>query len=265
MNVILKLRKINTEHQSPISYTLKSEDKEVDLNSLVGKKIKIEHTGKKFCIDTGKEIKKTFGQGYSWESFVTLPECDTCIVRPELCHYSSGTCRDPQWGEAHCLQPHVVYLSLTSGVKVGITRKKQVPFRWMDQGAVKAIKLCEVKNRLTSGKVEVEIAKKMADKTNWRNMLKNVYEDVDLLEIKKKIVEENSQLFEKNGATILDDELYTFDYPVKEYPQKISSLNFDKNPIIEGELIGIKGQYLIFDCGVINIRKYQGYEVHIQA
>jgi hypothetical protein len=257
------LRKLKVEHKSIVEYSLPLSDKLIPLNELIGKKVTIAHTGKKICLDSGRELKKTFGQGYSWESFTTLPECDQCIFKPELCHYSKGTCRDSKWGETHCLQPHVIYLSLTSDLKIGITRKTQVPNRWIDQGAVKAIKLLEVKDRLTSGKIEIEIAKSMSDKTNWRNMLKNVYEDRDLLAEKKKVLSSTKDLIEKYQATVMDDEIYEFNYPVEIYPEKVSSLNFDKNPTVEGVLMGIKGQYLIFDSGVINIRKFGGYEVEL--
>ena len=50
-------------------------------------------------------------------------------------------------------------------------------------------------------------------------------------------------------------------FPVDSYPVKIKSFNFDKNPEVSGVLHGIKGQYLLLDIGVINIRKFTGYEV----
>jgi hypothetical protein len=258
------ISKLVSDHQSIVEYKLPLSDDSLPMNDLVGKKIKITHTGNKFCVKTGKKVKKTFGQGYSWESFITSPECDQCIFQPELCHYSKGTCRDEKWGETHCMQPHVIYLSLTSNLKIGSTRKTQVPTRWVDQGAVAAIKLCEVSNRLTSGKIEVEIARTMGDKTNWRNMLKNSYPETDLLEAKQKILKDFKPLLEKHKVEILDDEVYKFNYPVDTYPEKVSSLNFDKNPVIESTLMGIKGQYFIFETGVINMRKYQGYEVEVE-
>jgi len=257
------LRKLKADYKDVVQYKLPLSEELVSLNELIGKEIILTHTGRKFCIDTGKELKKTYGQGYSWESFITLPECDQCIVQPELCHYAKGTCRNSQWGEEHCLKPHVIYLSLTSNLKIGITRKTQVPTRWIDQGAVSAIKLCEVKDRLTSGKIEIEIAKSIGDKTNWRNMLKNVFEEKDLKNEKAQIIQKYGDLLQKYDAKIADDEIYHFNYPVENYPSKVTSFNFDKNPKITGKLMGIKGQYLIFDSGVINIRKFQGYEVEL--
>lgn len=259
------LKKLRAEHTKPIQYSMPMGGELIPLNQFIGSKIKLSHTGNIFCVATNKKIKKSYGQGYSWESFLTLPECDTCIIKPELCHYSRGTCRDPKWGENHCLKPHVIYISLTSGLKVGITRKTQVPTRWIDQGAVKAIRLCEVKNRLTSGQIEIEIARELGDKTNWRNMLKNKYEDKDLVEVKASIISKFDKIFKKHDVQFYDDTIYEFDYPVNEYLEKISSMNFLKTPVIEGTLLGIKGQYLIFEHGVINIRKHQGYEVVLES
>ena len=263
------LRKLKTNLNSKnnlVEYTLplkgKSEQ-DVDLNLLIGKDISLKHTGNKYCIDTDKKVKKLYHQGYSWESFITLPECDSCIFKPELCHYSHGTCRDPKWGEDNCFQPHIVYIAQSSDVKVGITRKKNVPTRWMDQGAYKAIPLLEVKDRKTSGMVEIEIAKELGDKTNWRKMLKNDIEEVDLLKVRDKVLKKFSKVIEQNKAEVLDVKEYMFEYPVEQYPEKVKSLNFEKTPEIKGKLVGIKGQYLIFEHGVINIRRHQGYEIEL--
>lgn len=258
------IRKLKTEYKKNVTYKLPligTNSEEVELNSLIGKEITLKHTGKKFCVETGKEVKQLYSQGYSWESFVTLPECDKCIFQPELCHFSHGTCRDEKWGEANCFQPHIVYVALSSDVKVGITRKENVPHRWMDQGAVKALPILEVKDRKTSGLIEVEIAKELGDKTNWRKMLKNDYEDVDLTKIRDKVLKKFAKIIEKNEAQILDEKELTFEYPVEAYPEKVKSLNLDKTPEISGKLVGIKGQYFIFNHGVINIRRHQGYEI----
>ncbi|MBD64217.1 MAG: hypothetical protein CME62_03365 [Halobacteriovoraceae bacterium] len=265
---IRKLKSVHNPKDNSVSYNLPLEgegQQSIALNEHVGSKLKLVHTGLKKCIASDKVVKKTYGQGYSWESYMTLAQCDQCIFQPELCHYAKGTCREPEWGEANCMQPHVVYLSVTSDLKIGITRKVNVPTRWVDQGAVAAIPLFEVKNRLTSGLVEVEIAKNMSDKTNWRNMLKNKYPEVDLLAEKKKLIKEFSELLGKHEITPIEDQVYNFIYPVEKYPEKVKSLNFDKDPEVGGTLLGIKGQYLIFDTGVINMRKFQGYEIEVHC
>jgi hypothetical protein len=62
----------------------------------------------------------------------------------------------------------------------------------------------------------------------------------------------------------LDASLFKGHYPVLEYPLKVVSFNQEKSPSISGVLNGIKGQYRMLDNSrVINIRKYQGYEVRI--
>jgi hypothetical protein len=57
--------------------------------------------------------------------------------------------------------------------------------------------------------------------------------------------------------------LQNFHFPARQYPSKIVSFNLDKIPVVEGQLDAVKGQYLILDTGVINIRKYAGYLVDI--
>lgn len=265
------LRKLKAEYnhlsdpslKNMVEYFLPIGSENIPLNNLIGQELDFHYTGNIYCIDTGKKIKKSYGQGHSWEAYVTLPECDQCIFQPELCHYAKGTCRDSKWGEEHCFKPHVIYLSLTSDLKVGITRRTQIPTRWIDQGAARAIILCEVKDRLTSGLIEVEIAKDLGDKTNWRNMLKNKYEERDLLAIKADVLNRYALLFEKYSVTFVPDHVYEFIYPVEVYPEKVSAINIYKNPHIKAKLLGVKGQYLIFDKGVINIRKYQGHEVQL--
>lgn len=256
--------KLKSEHKDVVEYSLPLGDELIPMNPLIGKKIKLTFDGIINDLETGEQIRKSFGQGYSWENFITLPQCDQCIFQPELCHYSVGTCRDPQWGEKHCMQPHIIYLANSSQLKVGITRESQVPTRWIDQGASFALPICKVKDRYTSGLIEVEIAKKVGDKTNWRKMLSGEVDNIDLKKIKKDLLKEFSALFKKYDAEILEDELFNFNFPVEKYPQKVSSLSFDKKPVIEGELMGIKGQYLILDCGVLNIRKHQGYKIALE-
>lgn len=257
------LRKLKSTFESPVRYQLPLGEHLIELNDLVGKEIRLEFTNNIFCVSTGKKIKKSYGQGYSWEAFTVLPECDTCNVKPELCHIAYGTCRDEKWGEEHCLKPHVIYLANTGQIKVGITRKVNVPTRWIDQGASYALPILEVKDRRTSGLIEVELAKELGDKTNWRRMLKNDIDDVDLIAARETVFEKFADLIQKHSAKKITDEVLAFDYPNIAFPEKISSLNLKKHPIIESKLIAIKGQYLVFDCGALNVRRHQGYEVSL--
>jgi hypothetical protein len=186
-------------------------------------------------------------------------------LRPELCQAHRGISRDIEWARKHCLQDHYVYLAISSGLKVGVTRKSQIPTRWIDQGAGKAIKLAKTPNRYLAGIIEVVLKDHLNDKTNWRKMLQNeVPSDIDLLKERQKA----RVLLGKEFQTYFvdDDETTEIVYPVTQYPEKVKSVGFDKEEIITGKLKGIKGQYLIFgDDRVLNIRKHGGYLVELEC
>ena len=198
-----------------------------------------------------------------------LAQCDVCIMSPERCHYDAGTCREPSWGEQFCMTDHVVYLANSSGVKVGITRASQIPTRWIDQGAIQAVPIFRVATRQQSGFVEDLLRSQVADKTNWRALLKGDAQPLDLLAIRDRIMAacdtgltDLQQRFGIQAVQPLpDQQVVDIAYPIEAYPAKINSFNLDKQPIAEGTLLGIKGQYLMFDTGVINIRKYTSYQV----
>lgn len=271
-----KLRaELNPSHG--VEYYLPIGEQEIYLNAWLGKTLNITYRGLIQCIACNRISKKSFQQGYCFPCSQTLARCDICIVRPEKCHYRFGTCREPQWAKTHCLIPHIVYLANTSGIKVGITRETQIPTRWIDQGAVVALPIARVENRYHAGLIEVFLAKHVADKTDWRKMLKNEFEEVDLeaargthhallQEITDTLFELDEKTNEKKKIELvpLYDPLKNIQYPVLEYPSKIVSINLDKNNDFTGKLLGIKGQYLIFDIGVINIRNFAGYEVSIE-
>ncbi|TMP81001.1 DUF2797 domain-containing protein [Pseudoalteromonas phenolica] len=266
------LRKLKADHTQPIQYHLPLGDELVNLNQYFGKAIKLTFTGNIYCCSCGKKTKKSYSQGHCFVCMKKLASCDMCIMKPENCHFDQGTCREPEWGEANCMIPHYVYLANTSGLKVGITRHTQIPTRWIDQGATQALPIFKVQTRLQSGLVEVALAEFIADKTNWRNMLKGVSIDVDLKAAAAELIpqiqaklDELAELFGASAIEQLDEEVVDLDFPVTEYPTKISSFNFDKDPEVSGVLEGIKGQYLIFDKGVINIRKFTSYEVAFEA
>ena len=258
--------------ESPVQYQLPLDDKLIPLNQYLGKKIKLDFSGEIHCIECGRKTSKSYNQGYCYPCFQTLAQCDLCIMKPETCHYFKGTCRQPEWGEAHCMQEHYVYLANSSGIKVGITRGTQVPTRWIDQGASEALPIFKVSNRLLSGKIEVAIKNHVSDRTDWRKMLKNNAEPLnlaskrdELIELAAKEIKDIENEFDQNEISRLDAEQVSINFPVTEYPEKIKSLNLDKTPTVEGILQGIKGQYLILDSGVINIRKFGGYLVTFSA
>ncbi len=255
----------------PVQYQLPLTDQLVDLNALIGKPLELIHSGKINCIHCDRAIKKSFSQGYCYPCFISLAQCDLCIMKPETCHFEAGTCREPTWAQDFCFQSHFVYLANSSGVKVGITRETQIPVRWIDQGAVQALPILKVQSRYISGLVEVVIAKHVSDKTSWQRMLKNQVEIVDLgskrdelLALCKTEIADISTQFGNGAIEILTDaSVVDINFPVESYPTKVKSFNFDKTPEVSGILQGIKGQYLLFDTGVINIRKFSGYEVEL--
>ncbi len=263
-------RKMETSLQDVVQYRLPLGDTRVAMNELVGADLLLRHEGDIHCIHCDRKIRKSFSQGYCYPCFTRLAQCDSCIVSPEKCHYDQGTCREPQWGEEHCMVEHVVYLANTSGVKVGITRGSQVPTRWMDQGAVQAMPIFRVSTRLQSGLVETAFKSHVADRTNWRAMLKGGVEALDLAAERDRLYEvtagELTLLQDRFGLQAIQsttEPAVDINYPVEEYPLKVVSHNLDKTPELRGKLRGIKGQYLIFDNGVINMRKYGGYHLSL--
>lgn len=272
-SIVGDLRKMRVEEGDPILYTLPVGAGAVALNPLLGKKIGIRHTGNIHCVACGRLTAKSFNQGHCFPCFRRLASCDGCIVRPERCHYHLGTCREPGWGEANCMRPHVVYLANSFGVKVGITRETQVPTRWIDQGATQALPIARVASRRLSGLVELAFKEHVSDRTDWRRMLKGEPESVDLNASRDALIarcgESRTGLADGHDHVdpefIVDAESLAFRYPVLEYPVKITAINLDNNPQAEGTLLGIKGQYLILDTGVLNVRKYGGYEIELRA
>lgn len=265
------LDKMTTELGNPVIYRLPLGEQLLDLNPLIGQKISLDYSGKIFCTHCQNKTSKSFNQGYCYPCFIKLAQCDMCIMKPETCHFSEGTCREPDWGQAFCYQPHYVYLANSSGIKVGITRQTQIPTRWIDQGAVQALPIFKVSSRHISGLVEVAIAEHVSDKTSWQQMLKNNVEPIDLKTIRDQLLNQCqarlAAISQQFGADAIEAlpaaESIDIHYPVLQYPSKVKSFNFDKDPKVSGVLQGIKGQYLLLDTGVINIRKFTGYEVEV--
>ncbi len=259
------LSKMKTTHTEIVEYKLNLDGVEISLNSFVGQKISLIFNGNINCVNCGKLIKKSYNQGYCFPCTMKLAECDICIVKPELCHYDKGTCREPKWGEEHCLKPHIIYIANSSGLKVGITRLTQVPTRWMDQGATQALPMMAVTSRLQSGIIESTLKAYINDKTDWRKMLKGGQDQLDLKLETKNLMRQARGELENFEFDVLEDEVYSFNYPVETYPEKVSSISVEKTPAIEQRLMGIKGQYLIFEKGVINIRSHAGYQVELEV
>ena len=265
------LSKMKTELQPTVNYQLPVGDQRLPLNELLGKKLSFEFLSEIFCSHCGRKTKKSFSQGYCYPCFKKLPQCDSCIMSPEKCHYHEGTCRDATWGEAFCMTDHVVYLANSSGLKVGITRATQIPTRWIDQGATQAMPFIRVATRRQSGLLESLFKEFVSDRTNWRAMLKGTPEPLDLPVLAQDLLDMNASRIKEFQdqfglqaiQPIVMPKVIEISYPVEEYPVKITSQSFDKKPLIEGTLQGIKGQYLMLDTGVVNIRKHTAYQVSV--
>ena len=263
------LRKMRVRLDNPVCYAMRVGDQEVALNPLVGKPIVIEHTGSIRCIHCLQPTRKSFSQGYCYRCFQTLAECDGCIMDPVRCHFHLGTCRDPDWGRSYCFQSHVVYMANTSGTKIGITRDRPVETRWIDQGATQAGVVAHVASRKAAGELEHLCRQYMSDRTAWQRMLKGEADRKDLTEqwrlLREQIGGPLEQMMNEYAGHefILHNEISAvhINYPVDQYPQKVRSLNLEREGQVGGVLHGIKGQYLMLDAGVINIRKYTGYEI----
>ncbi len=267
------LSKMKSIMAEPVEYSLPLDDELLPLKPLIGKAVAMTFAGVIHCTACGRKIKKTYDQGYCFPCVRSLAECDMCIVRPERCHYHLGTCREPAWGEANCMQPHVVYLANSSGLKVGITRETNIPTRWIDQGAVQALPVMRVGARYHSGLLETLFKEHVADRTDWRQMLKGDAAPLDLAAERDRLlaaaaegIDRFRERFGEDALELLGDEApIALSYPVDCYPEKARPLNFDKTPRIEGELMGIKAQYLILSAGVLNVRKFTGYEITISS
>ena len=262
------LRKMTSELHEEVHYEIPLYDKtsfseSVSLNQLIGSTINISYSGIINCVISGKKINKTYGDGMSYDAFKSSPLAVESIIRPELSRIHEGVAlRDYDWEMAHHMQPHVVYLSKTAGIKVGVTRETQIPYRWIDQGAVEALILAKTPYRQAAGLIEVALKKHISDKTNWRKMLQNNLSDRSLIDVKNEL------------TNYLDDDLKQYvsrnsdinkvNFPVIKYPSKVKSVTLDKVPQIEEKLIGIKGQYLLFDNDtVFNVRRHAGYLIQL--
>lgn len=233
----------------------------IPLNPFLGNTLNLHFTGKIHCIQCQRETKKSFQQGYCFPCLQRLHECNLCIIHPEKCKVEEGRCSTDDWAHQQCHQQHIVYLANSSGLKVGITRANNATTRWIDQGARQGLVIYQVANRYQAGKIEVAFKKYVSDRTNWRNLLKQDSNTIDLIAERDRLMNLAQTDVQPQSNLISESKPYEINYPILEYPKKIQSLSFDNDPKVSGTLLGIKGQYLILDTGVINIRKFGGYEI----
>lgn len=268
MQYLGNIRKMATKLEETVQYGLRLHNnleptEPIALNDAVGRDIQIAFLDEINCVVTGRKIKKAFGEGMSYDAFMNSPQASPSIIRPELSRIHEGIAlRDFEWEMKNHMTPHTVYLAQTAGVKVGVTRNTQIPTRWMDQGAVKAIRLAETPYRQAAGLIEVALKGHISDKTSWQKMLKGELEDHDMFELKAEMETYVPNEFKQYLSS--NSELVEIKYPVIAHPPKVKSMKLDKVPLIDKKLMGIKGQYLLFDDGtVLNMRSHSGYKVSI--
>jgi len=265
MNFSGSLRKMITQYDQEtgkVDYSLNLDGHAVcGLNELVGREVTVSFSGKMNCTVCGKNIRKTYSDGLCYPCLIKLPQADMCILKPEQCHHHLGTCRGPQWGLDNCFIPHTLYLARSSGIKVGITRQKQQFTRWADQGASEAMVIGTFPNRLEVGLAEVALSSGMSDKTNWRKMLTN---DISSAPFEEYVKMAQGVLTEDQRKNLVESVLvHKYHYPVDKFPEKVKSFKLDKVRLFTKKLTGIKGQYMIFDNEVINIRSHSGYKIEL--
>ncbi len=262
-----ELRKMSTQLADMVRYHMTLGNDTVELNALIGKTIQLRFSGEIFCVQCGRKTKKSFQQGHCFVCMRRINECNNCILFPERCLVEQGNCPHDDWAHSQCHAKQTIYLSNTSGLKVGITRDGQIPTRWIDQGAMQAIPLFTAKNRYKAGLMEVAIKDYISDKTNWRVMLKRDSVFCNMEKEKQALLQQakaaiDPLLHAHPGYYQIQTQASTeIQYPVDRYPEKVKSQSFDKTAEIEGTLMGIKGQYLMLDTGVLNLRKFGGYHV----
>ena len=257
------VRKMKSDFKAPIEYSMILSEHILPLNDYIGSNIKMEWSGIIHCVKCGNKTNKSFFQGFCYPCFISAPESSECILKPELCQAHEGISRDMEWSEKYCLSNHYVYLSLTSGIKVGVTRYTQIPTRWIDQGAIKALKIAKTPNRYLAGAIEVKLKEFVSDRTSWQRMLKNdVNQEIDLYGYRETLKE--SLPSDLKTYVLHEEREKIIAYPINKYPEKIKSINFEKVKEFEGKLTGIKGQYIYIDNQfVVNMRKYSGFYFNI--
>jgi hypothetical protein len=257
------LSKLSVAGGQPVRYGF--DRSHLNLADLLGAELTLRSTGRIFCCSCGKQTPKSYAQGHCYRCFKRLARCDLCVMAPHRCHFAAGTCREPQWGEDFCMQPHWVYLANVTGLKVGITRRGQERIRWMDQGAVQARLLARANSRQAAGELEIAIAAHVSDRAQWRSLVAGSPPPLDLdfeaVRVRALVPEP------PKGVTYLEDDevdalVHDLTYPIDAWPS-VTRLNFRKSKSVAGVLRGIKGQYLLFDTGVFNVREHGGYEIEL--
>lgn len=257
------IHRMQVQHLNPVQYQLTLGNDIVYMNERIGQPLEIQFLQEIYCVACGVRTSKAYGQGFCFNCFQNAPENSECIIHPERCCGHLGIGRDAAWEFEHHVAPHFVYLAWSGGLKVGVTRHSQIPTRWIDQGATHAILLARTPYRRLAGQIENVLKQHYSDKTNWRHMLQNqVSTTLQLKDEKQKafqLLSPHLQMY-----VLPETEITQIHFPVLQYPEKVNSISLDKQPEIKSTLMGIKGQYLIFNDGhVINLRSFSGYKIRL--
>jgi len=238
-------------------------ERRLPLDRLVGSRVRIHWSGEVFCLNCDRRGRKSYGGGYCFPCFRRLARCDLCVVSPTRCHFAEGTCREPDWGEAFCMQPHWVYLANSSGLKVGLTRRGQEVGRWLDQGASQGLVVADATTRQAAGFAEALLAEQVSDRTDWRALVRGDAEPVDLPAARERLLARAGD--PPTGVRwVLDATPVELRYPVQAYGP-VERLKLTAGRSVDGILTGLKGQFLLLDSGVFNVRQHNGYHVTVSV
>ena len=253
----------------PVRYALPFADASGTMNELLGEQLEIRFLDRITCRACRRVSRKSYGGGYCYDCFKTLARCDLCMVSPDRCHFAAGTCREPQWAESFCMRPHIVYLANSAGLKVGITRAANLPGRWLDQGATQAAAILETSTREQAGWAERALARYVSDRTDWRALVSREPQIIDLAveaeRLKRQAAGSIQEVFDRfpGGLQWISElQVVRFRYPVDRLTSP-TRLTLSAGASIGGYLLGIRGQYLLFDSGVFNVARYCSYHVQL--
>jgi hypothetical protein len=266
------LGKLEIQEGQPARYTLVLGEQRVALNPLLGRQVRLTWAGLIQCTACGRKIRRSFQNGTCFPCFSTRADCDRCILQPQLCHYKNGSCRNDFFAKSHCLRPHFLYLAETSGLKVGVTRQAATPTRWLDQGACQALPILRLGERHAAGLLEREFARLIPDRTQWKTMLQRRVDPGQLLDLPSlrdqllsRLSEEIrtvTQQFPPGWVEELPQEGTRFFHYPGDLPGAWRSFKPNQDAPIGGRLLGMKGQYLLFDEGVFHVRRFEGHVLH---
>lgn len=259
------LSKMRVTPGEPVRYTLALGGDDVAVNELLGAPLALTFTGVRSCRVCGARVERLFGEGYCYPHFLSDPSASPCIIRPELCEAHLGGGRDPAWEAAYHLRPHVVYLAHSGGVKVGVTGADHAGTRWIDQGAAAALRLAETPYRRLAGEIEVALKERFSDRTVWQRMLRGDPVDPDeLLRARRDALAAVPDALAR--WCLADDAVTALVYPVSAYPAKVRSVDLGREGAVTGRLVGVRGQYLLFEGGAaLNVRRHTGHHVTLRA